>query len=147
MRFERRYEAAPEELWSAWTEPERLGRWFGASVVGTVAPGSTFRIEWGEDASSQVSCVVRALMPPSLLEWEWVIEGEPPTLLRVSLAPDGTGTLLSLDHARLPAAQQAGLAAGWEAYLAALAAGSAEGWDSAFMAALPGYKEKVAALG
>ena len=147
VRFERRYGAAPGELWSAWTEPERLARWFGASVVGTVAQGSTFRIEWGEDAGSQVEVVVRELREPSLLEWEWRIDGEPPTLLRVTLTPSGDGTLLELDHGRLPASQQAGLAAGWDAYLDALASGSADGWDEAFLAVLPDYRERVAALG
>jgi uncharacterized protein YndB with AHSA1/START domain len=147
VRFERRYGASPEELWAAWTDPERLSRWLGAVVAGTVAPGSAFRLEWGEDASAQVELVVRELRRPELLVWEWTVLGEPPTLLRVELTPDGGGTLLALDHSRLPAAQQAGHAAGWEAYLDALAADDASGWDQAYAAALPGYRERVAALG
>jgi hypothetical protein len=32
VRFERRYDFAPEEVWSALTDPDRLGRWL-ANVV------------------------------------------------------------------------------------------------------------------
>lgn len=33
--------AAPEEVWEALTDPERLSEWFGADVEGVVEPGST----------------------------------------------------------------------------------------------------------
>ena len=89
VRFERVYAATPEELWDAWTSPERLTRWLGASLVGTLAAGSTARLVWGDDADSQVELLVQEHKPPRLLEWQWTINGEPPTLLRVELAPAG----------------------------------------------------------
>ena len=73
VRFERVYAATPEELWDAWTSPERIPRWLGASLVGTLAAGSTARLVWGEDADSQVELLVQEHKPPRLLEWQWTI--------------------------------------------------------------------------
>jgi uncharacterized protein YndB with AHSA1/START domain len=145
VRFERVYAAAPAELWDAWTSPERIPRWLGASLEGDLAVGGKARLVWGPDADSQVDLVVRELTPPSLLEWEWTIHGEPPTLLRVELTPVADGTLLALDHSRLPAAQFAGLSAGWHDFLDVLGSGQPSGPDR-WRELLPEYKSQVAAL-
>ena len=151
VRFARHYAAPPEELWSAWTEPDRIARWLGASVSGgPVAVGEAFALVWGEGADNRVDLVVRELEPPTRLEWEWTIVGEPPTTLAVSLVAAGGGTDLVLDHSKLPLKQYAGLGAGWDAYLASLAAhldGAGHDWDEQFMAVLPAYQERVAAQG
>ena len=148
VRFERRYEASPEELWRAWTRPERIARWLGAEVVGTIAPGQRFRLGWGDDPGQSVDCVVRAMRQPELLEWEWTIPGEAPSVLRVELSPaDGTGSVLVLEHRALPPDQAAGLGAGWHGFLDALATGDGSGWDDRFAELLPAYRERVAALG
>ena len=145
VRFERVYAATPEELWDAWTSPERLSRWLGASLVGTLAPGSTARLVWGDDADAQVELLVQEHKPPRLLEWQWTINGEPPTLLRVELTPVPDGTLLVLDHSRLPATQFAGLSAGWHDFLDVLGSGQPSGEDR-WRELLPAYRERVAEL-
>jgi len=146
VRFERMYGAAPDELWAAWTAPERLGRWLGASVSGPIEPGAAVTLAWGDDPASQVELDIVELTPPERLEWRWTVAGEPPTVLRVSFTPVPEGTLLVLDHARLPVSMFAGLAAGWHAYLDGLGAGSAAGWDERWAELLPAYKERVAEL-
>ena len=158
VRFERTYAASAEELWAAWTEPDRIARWLGATVDGAavdgaavhggpVTPGGAFTLAWGEDADSRVGVVVRRLEPPRLLEWEWTINGEPPTVLRVELTPAPGGTALLLDHSRLPSAQVAGLSAGWHDFLDALPDGAGGMRDEQFAALLPAYRDRVAALG
>ena len=115
-----------------------------------MVPGGSFALVWAEGADNRVDLVVRALEPPTRLEWEWTIVGEPPTVLAVSLVPAGGGSDLVLDHSRLPPTQDAGLGAGWDAYLSSLFAhidGTAHDWDERFMALLPAYREQVAALG
>jgi uncharacterized protein YndB with AHSA1/START domain len=146
VRFERVYAASPEQLWAAWTSPERLSRWMGASVGGPIEPGAAVTLAWGDDPGSQVEVLVVVLTPPRLLEWRWTVAGEPPTALRVELTPVAGGTLLVLDHRRLPSAMVAGLAAGWHAYLDALAAGESTGWDAAWADLLPAYRARVAEL-
>jgi uncharacterized protein YndB with AHSA1/START domain len=146
VRFERVYAAPPSELWAAWTSPERLARWMGAALSGRLRPGGTATLAWGEDAGSQVELVVTELTPPELLEWEWTVAGEAPTRLRVQFVPVPEGTRLVLEHVRLPFSMFAGLAAGWHAYLDALAVGQAAGWDAAWAELLPAYKDRVAEL-
>jgi uncharacterized protein YndB with AHSA1/START domain len=145
VRFERVYAATPEDLWDAWTSPARIPRWLGASLVGSLEPGGTARLIWGDDPSAQVDLVVRESKPPELLEWEWTIHGEPPTLLRVSLTPVEDGTRLELDHSRLPASQFAGLSSGWHDFLDVLGSGVPSAEDR-WRELLPEYKARVAAL-
>jgi uncharacterized protein YndB with AHSA1/START domain len=145
VRFERRYAAAPEDVWDAWTSPARIPRWLGATLEGELAVGGTARLVWGDDPSAQVDLVVQELKPPELLEWQWTIHGEPPTLLRVELTPVPGGTLLVLDHSRLPATQFAGLSSGWHDFLDVLGSGVPSGEDR-WRELLPSYRAKVSAL-
>jgi hypothetical protein len=55
----------------AGTDPALLG----ASLVGSLAAGSTARLVWGDDPDSQVDLLVQQHKPPRLLEWQWTING------------------------------------------------------------------------
>lgn len=145
VRFERMYATTPEDLWSAWTEPDRISRWLGATPTGPIEPGAAVTLVWGPDADSQVALVVRELVPPTRLEWEWTINGEPPTLLRVELIPVPGGTRLVLDHSALPFTQFAGLSAGWHDFLDGLGSGTPSTEDR-WRELLPAYQAKVAGL-
>jgi uncharacterized protein YndB with AHSA1/START domain len=110
-----------------------------------LAAGSTARLVWGDDPDSQVDLLVQEHKPPRLLEWQWTINGEPPTLLRVELTPTGGGTLLVLDHSRLPVTQFAGLSAGWHDFLDVLGSGQPSGEDR-WRELLPAYRARVEEL-
>lgn len=149
VRFERVYAATPEDLWDAWTSPERISRWLGAQVRGPIEPGGTVTLSWGEDADSRVELAIRELVPPQSLEWGWTVAGEPPTLLRVEFTAIAGGTLLVLDHSRLPNSMFAGMSAGWHDYLDVLGSGQPAdeaAWEAKWKELLPAYKERVAEL-
>jgi uncharacterized protein YndB with AHSA1/START domain len=83
VRFTRRYAAVPAEVWRALTEPESLERW--------LRPG--FPVPQREVEHER------------LLELDWKPPGEEPSVVRIELAPSGTGTKLVLDHERIQAVQ------------------------------------------
>ena len=145
VRFERVYAAAPAELWSAWTSPERIPRWLGASVTGPIEVGAAVRLVWGPEPDSQVDLVVEELVPPERLRWRWTIAGEEPSVLVVTLTPVDGGTRLVLEHTGLPPAQVAGLSAGWHDFLDVLGSGRPSGEDR-WRELLPAYREQVSAL-
>lgn len=91
VRLTRRYADVPAEVWRALTEPESLVRW--------LRPG--FEV-------AQVEVV-----PGRALELDWRPPGEEPSVVRIELTPEGSGTLVVLDHARIEAARGMGAIGFW----------------------------------
>jgi uncharacterized protein YndB with AHSA1/START domain len=150
IRFEREYDAAVEDVWSAVTEPDRLRRWL--AVGGAVLEprtGGRFEVRMTPGEEETAWGTVLAFEPPRLLEVEWRYEGEDESVLRIELEPRGDSTLLVLDHRLLQSAQAAGYGAGWHAYLDALGdvldGREAGPWDERFQARLEGYRRAAAA--
>jgi uncharacterized protein YndB with AHSA1/START domain len=147
-RFERRYDGSPEEIWAAITEPDRLRRWLADVVDGRLEPGGEFTFRWNGDDDQTARCRVRLFDRPHTLELDWGFDGEPDSVLRIELSPAaGGGTLLVLDHSRLPRSQAAGYGAGWQAHLDALADSDLAAWDARFAEFLPAYRDQFAAAG
>ena len=150
VRFERVYGVPPEELWDAWTVPERIKRWLGASVTGgPIGRGASFVLDWGPDEESKTWVAGLEPAPPRRREWRWsgggARPGEKPSTLRVSLDPVPGGTRLVLDHSGLSFTQFAGLSSGWHDFLDVLGSGvpsDEERWREL----LPEYRSRVAAL-
>ena len=115
----RRYPVAPEEIWSAITDPDRLVRWF-LPISGDLRVGGRYSLEG--NASGEI---VRCDQPRELVvTWEY---GGSRSDVRVRLVPEGQGTLLDLEHAPVPpdiipnaSPELWGLGAGWEMGLTAL---------------------------
>jgi uncharacterized protein YndB with AHSA1/START domain len=81
VRLTRRYPEPPPEVWKALTEPASLERW--------LRPG--FDVPQTE------------VEPGRILELDWRPPGEEPSVVRIELTPEGAGTILVLDHARIDA--------------------------------------------
>lgn len=145
VRFERRYDAAPEEVWSALTEPERLTRWLANVAELELRVGGRFALVWQEDGQ-RTDGTVLALEPGRLLELGWTYPDEPDSAVRFELTADGNGTVLVLDHRGLPPAAIAGYGAGWHSHLdsleAHLAGGEAD-WSARFEELGPAYEESA----
>jgi uncharacterized protein YndB with AHSA1/START domain len=115
----RRYRAPVGEVWDAWTDPGRLARWLG-SVSGTLRPGGEALLVMSPDIT--VPCRIVACEPPRRLAVIWSHPGEPESAAEIRLRADGDGTVLELEHGRLPAGLSVGYGYGWEDFLDRLAA-------------------------
>jgi uncharacterized protein YndB with AHSA1/START domain len=147
VRFERRYDATPDELWSALTEPDRLGRWLADVADLELRVGGRFLLRWQEsDGTQETDGTILALEPGKLLELNWTYPGEPDSVARFELMPDGDGTILVLDHRGLPPGAIAGYGAGWHSHLdsldAYLAGGRAD-WSARFQELGPAYERQA----
>lgn len=148
VHLERTYQASPEELWTAWTDPDRLARWLGTPAGPIIDADAPVRIAMGGD-DDWVDVLVVHADAPRLLELRWEFAGEPAGLLRVALTPVRDGTLLVLDHDGLTDSST-GYGAGWQAFLDgpldALFGTGAGSWDELFEQAMPTWRERAAAL-
>jgi uncharacterized protein YndB with AHSA1/START domain len=112
LSFKRRLNAPPEKVYAAWTDPEKIVRWFGrtdaransfrAEIDARV--GGRFRVSFSTDAEYyEVGGVYREVAPNQRLvfSWAWHSTPERESLVTVSLKPDGDGTLLTLLHEQL----------------------------------------------
>jgi uncharacterized protein YndB with AHSA1/START domain len=115
VRLTRYYDAAPEAVWAALTQPDSLARWLAAPVEVELRAGGSFRLRLGE--AETMDGRVRAIEPPRTLELDWRRSGEEPSIIRFDLSADGDGTVLVLDHRRIEARVGMRYAAIWEGRL------------------------------
>ncbi|HUR86262.1 MAG TPA: SRPBCC domain-containing protein [Solirubrobacteraceae bacterium] len=99
LRLTRRYDASPEEVWAALTEPDSIGRWLARPVELELTPGGAFTLANGVDAR------IRELEPGRLLALEWGHAREERSIVHFELHAevDGNGTILTLEHGRIHA--------------------------------------------
>ena len=117
IRFERSYDATPEEVWEAVTEPESIRRWLFGDAVLEPRVGGRFQIVWSED--ERTGGAVLAWEPPRVLEVEWN-EGGDRTVVRIEIESSNGGAVLVLDHRNLTPEIAIGVGAGWHSHLDAL---------------------------
>lgn len=119
-RFERVLRHPPERVWEALTSSEALDRWFMAASV-EPRRGGTANFDTGDGSGTGT---VTTWDPPRTLAYSWPFPEDGEALVTWSLEPvdDGSGTLLVLEHTKLPADWAAGYGSGWHAYLDRLAA-------------------------
>jgi uncharacterized protein YndB with AHSA1/START domain len=153
VRFERLYDATPEELWRALTDPEQIGGWLAHASRWTLEPGGEYRLEFGDSDDAVTTGTIRQIEPERVLELSWSYPGEIDSVVRFELIPQAQGVMLVLDHSRLPAEPAVGYGAGWQAHLEALdrllsgrQSGDQDAWFDRYRELLPAYEEQAAAL-
>lgn len=143
LRYERHYDATPDEVWSAVTEPDSIRRWLFADAVLEPRVGGAFRLTWTEN---QAGGSVLVWQPPQLLEVEW-IETDMRSILRVEISASENGALLVLDHRNATLEPAIRIGAGWHAHLDTLGevlAGredAGDGWRLSYESLRPRYEE------
>jgi len=126
LTLKRRLDAPPAKVYAAWTDPEKIARWFGPAqvVAGSVRAdidariGGRYRVSFkmADGGHNEVAGVYREMVPNQKLSfsWAWHSTPERESQVTVSLKPDGDGTLLTLLHEQLfDSAARDGHEGGW----------------------------------
>jgi uncharacterized protein YndB with AHSA1/START domain len=126
LTFKRRLNAAPEKVYAAWTDPQKLIQWFGRvdakpdTMRAEVDPrvGGRYRVNFNIKSGEyfEVGGIYREVVPNQRLvfSWAWYSTPERESLVTVTLKPDGVGTLLTVHHEQLfDSAARDGHERGW----------------------------------
>lgn len=125
VRLTRYYRASPSEVWAALTDTASIARWLAPVRNVDLVPGGGFELQLGGGVSLTAS--VRSVEIERLLELDWAVPGEEPSVVRFELRPDGNGTVLALDHRRIDARLGMRAMGIWEGHLTRLDALLGEG--------------------
>ncbi|MGO1384122.1 MAG: SRPBCC family protein [Arachnia sp.] len=113
LRFVRHYRTAIDDVWSALTVHDRMGRW---AFPGHLEPRVGGRVRFDTDTADTPLGRILQWDAPRLLEYHWG-SGEDAWHVRFELATTGdAGTTLTFDHL-LPEPTNPEFAAGWHWHL------------------------------
>jgi uncharacterized protein YndB with AHSA1/START domain len=111
LELTRRWDAPPERVWQAWTDPRALSQWFGPGEAGSVTqadldvrPGGQYTVAFhtpdGEE--HRVSGKYEVVLPPRKLAFTWAWQSTPDrvSFVTVELDADGDATLMRFRHER-----------------------------------------------
>ena len=112
LSFTRRLKAPPAKVYAAWTDPQKIIRWFGRSDAKPnsfhaeidARIGGRFRVSFSTaEEYYEVDGVYREVVPNEKLvfSWAWHSTPERQSQVTVALKPDGDGTLLTVLHEQL----------------------------------------------
>jgi uncharacterized protein YndB with AHSA1/START domain len=126
LTLTRRINAKPEQVYAAWTDPQKLIQWFRIPKVvpGSVKaeidlrPGGRYRFSFDDQAGEhfEVGGVYREVVPNARLvfSWAWHSTPERESEVSITLKGDGDVTVLMLQHAQfVDEAARDGHARGW----------------------------------
>lgn len=131
MVVTRHFDAPPEEVWDAWTDPARMREWIrpgpdgDARVVLDVRPGGRLEIDMiGGGRTHAHHGEYVEVDRPRRLSFTWVADWLPDgTLVTLELTPSGGGTDLVLRHEKFRTEDMAEKhREGWGGFMEQLAA-------------------------
>jgi uncharacterized protein YndB with AHSA1/START domain len=110
LTLKRRLKASPAQVYAAWTDPEKIVKWFGPDAGPVehadldVKVGGRYSISFRTEDGEQhhVSGIYREVLPNEKLvfTWAWRSTPERESLVTVLIAPDADGALLTFHHER-----------------------------------------------
>jgi uncharacterized protein YndB with AHSA1/START domain len=147
VRMEDVFDTGIDDLWSAFTDPQRLARWL-ARVEGDLRLGGQFRASFtsGWEGPGRVD----VCDPPRRLLVTMDQDKDDATVIAAELVPDGGQTRLVVEERGLPLDDAAGHGAGWQAHIEDLAAHLAgrprADWRARWTELTPAYLRQQHAL-
>ena len=112
LTIKRRFNAAPEKVFAAWTDAEKMKRWMGPGQVfakhteSDPRVGGRYRIVMQTPSGEEfdVSGMYREVIPNEKLVYTWggTLTPEQQTLITVTFTRDGDGTSFTLTHEQFP---------------------------------------------
>jgi uncharacterized protein YndB with AHSA1/START domain len=132
LTIKRRINAPPAKIYQAWTDPQKMMRWYAPADAETLRAetdarvGGRFRVlmRTADGEEHDVSGVYREVVRDEKLvfTWQWRSKPEWESLVTVTLQRDGEGTILTLIHEQLPDdAERDGHRNGWTGAIEKLA--------------------------
>jgi uncharacterized protein YndB with AHSA1/START domain len=135
VTLKRHINGKPEQVFAAWTDPQKIVRWFGPqqTLLDTVKAeldvrvGGKFwvRFNTGDGDFHKVGGTYREVFPHTRLQfsWAWHSTPERESLVTVTIREDGDGSMLTLLHEQFfDQAAADGHKRGWTGTLEKLAA-------------------------
>jgi uncharacterized protein YndB with AHSA1/START domain len=149
VRIQDRFDTDIEDLWSAFTDPDRLARWLG-KVDGDLREGGEFRAHWFA-SGWEGTCRVETCEPPHRAVVRTSSPEQPEGVVEVTLTPDGDQTVLVIEDRGVPLEDIAAYGAGDQVHVEDLASHLAGGepcdartrWQELF----PAYQELATEFG
>ncbi|GAA4299102.1 SRPBCC domain-containing protein [Nibribacter koreensis] len=98
---ERSFEASPETIWQALTNPEEMKKWYFDIPGFEPKVGHQFQFTGENEGRTFLHlCEVQVAIPQQKLAHTWRYEGQPgDTLVTFELTPENKGTRVKLIHA------------------------------------------------
>jgi uncharacterized protein YndB with AHSA1/START domain len=107
LTLKRRLNAPPAKIYAAWTDPEKIAKWWGPgqsevleAKLDVRVGGRFFLLFRFEGEEHGVGGEYREVMPDRRLAftWAWQTTPERESFVTITLKPDGDGTILTLLH-------------------------------------------------
>ena len=142
VRMDSVYDTAPDDLWSALTEPPRLARWI-AKVEGDMRVEGTFSASFtsGWEGPGRVDDCV----PPKRLLVTLDPETSDETTIEATLSPEGSGTRLVVEERGIPLDEINPHGAGWQVHMedlgTYLSGDEPTGWRTRWIELTPTYED------
>jgi len=137
--------ATPEDVFPYFTDASKLSVWKAAWAESNASPGGGFRVDVTGRGDVAYGAYLEIEPPRRIVfTWQWqnqdLADAYRDSVVEVTLAAEGGGTLLRLVHRGVPALYRGGSADGWSHYLdrlVAAAAGRDPGPDPWALAPVP----------
>jgi uncharacterized protein YndB with AHSA1/START domain len=108
LTLKRRLNAPAEKVYAAWTDPQKIVRWFGpdsgpvtkANIDLRVGGGFTIAFNTEDGEHHEVAGIYREVVTNEklVLTWAWHTMKERESLVTITIKRDGEGSLLTLLH-------------------------------------------------